>query len=679
MRFTDAVQAAYDAGARLFVQACGGRNLMGAVRQSLTDPGAATYVALTGDGPDDARTCLAALGELAVAGVDLDATKLVPEGTPLVTLEPSPLTPDSHWYPRVASRVPPRPTVPGLGAAEQPRTPGSPGVAALPDAPGPRRQEHSLDDVVTLLRQQLNLLQSLGVAAPGTDATASSLPQSGRGDSYHQVRARVYAEISAVSAFRADQLSDDLLIVQQLGLDSLTVAELTERLRRAFPQAAARITEGFLPPRPTVADAVELTAGLLGAGTGDAVPAIAPPAGPATVPAAAPAERRIEDFPELIALERRIASSRHNPYFLLHEGTLRDTTVIDGQQLISFSGYNYLGLSGHPTVIAAVKDAVDRYGTSVSASRFLSGERPLHRELEAELAALTGSQAAIALVSGHATNVTVIGHLVGPGDLILHDALAHDSILQGCTLSGARHRSFPHNDMAALDSLLHSVRGQFRRVLIVVEGVYSMDGDIVDLPALIEVKERHGAIVMIDEAHSIGVLGSNGGGVGEHFSVERQAVDLWSGTLPKSLAGCGGFVAGTQRVVDYLKYSAPGFVYSVGMTPANAAASLAAIRVMRDEPERLKRLRENAELFLSTARDAGIDTGGSDGTPVIPAIVKDSQKAVRLASALFDNGVSVNPILHPAVAEDLVRLRFFVTSEHTAEHIKYSVAAVAEQ
>lgn len=774
VQFADAARAAYEAGARVFVQVYGGRTLLGAVRHSLADPGAARYVALTGDEPDDTRTFLAALGELAVAGVDLDATALAPAGTPLVTLPPSPLAATSHWYPR----APTAPTVPGLEPRARPEQPpvevsdcrsapqslvkgtaadtvhgaGTP-LTTVPGSPfSPAmahtyRQDLPVQDVVTLLRQQLSLLQTFGGPTPVTNPSVSTSPlphphsqpwaqpsrligsgqpafvtadgpvqptvrpQAALGTDHEQVRAQVYAEISAVSAFPAEQLSDDMLIMQELGFDSLMVTELLERLRRAFPQVAENITEGSLPQQPTIAQTVESTAQLLGVvagstghgpaawgvgetvegstatshtvnghGRGVAAPVVTAPAPDAAAPnATVLVERRIEDFPELVEMERRIASSDRNPYFLLHEGTMRDTTSVDGQQLISFSGYNYLGLSGHPKVNAAVKEAVDRYGTSVSASRFLSGDRPLHRELEAELAALNGSEAAIALVSGHATNVTVIGHLMGPGDLILHDALAHDSILQGCTLSGARRRPFPHNDMAALDSLLRRVRGQFRRVLIVVEGVYSMDGDIVDLPALIEVKERHRALVLVDEAHSTGVLGDSGGGVGEYFNADRAAVDLWSGTLSKAFASCGGYVAGTRRVVDFLKFSLPGFVYSVGMTPANAAASLAAIQVMREEPERLKRLRENSDLFLSLAREAGIDTGDSRATPVIPAIIKGSDKAMRLAAALFDEGVSVNPIVHPAVAEELARLRFFITSEHTAEQIEYSVATLAKQ
>ena len=338
-----------------------------------------------------------------------------------------------------------------------------------------------------------------------------------------------------------------------------------------------------------------------------------------------------------------------NPYFLVNDGVTRDTSTIGGAEVVNFSSYNYLGMSGHPAVVSAVQDAVARYGSSCSASRVLSGEKPVHRELEAELAGLLGTEDAIALVSGHATNVTVIGHLLGEGDLVIHDSLAHDSILQGCALSGATRRPFPHNDHAALDALLTAIRSQYRRVLILIEGVYSQDGDIPDLPAMIAVKKKHQALMMIDEAHSIGVLGATGGGIGEHFAVDRDDVELWSGTMSKALAGCGGYVAGSAELIRFLKYTTPGFVYSVGMTPMNAAASLAAIRQMRAEPEALDRLRRNSRLFLQLATDAGIDTGDSKDTPVIPCIVGDSLRTLALSNALLRRGINVNPILYPAV------------------------------
>ncbi|WP_373682212.1 MULTISPECIES: aminotransferase class I/II-fold pyridoxal phosphate-dependent enzyme [Streptomyces] len=409
-------------------------------------------------------------------------------------------------------------------------------------------------------------------------------------------------------------------------------------------------------------------------------------------PAAAGPSRPVADrsetadvraFPEVLAsLERArtIASaSVHNPYFLQHEGTIRDTTRVGDHELISFSSYNYLGLSGHPAVSAAIADAVERYGSSVSAARILSGNRPLHEELDRGLAELVGAQAAVTLVSGHATNVTVIGHLMGAEDLILHDSLAHDSIIQGCRQSGAARQPFPHNDIAALDRILSQVRDRYRRVLIVVEGVYSMDGGTADLPALIAVKEKHGALLMVDEAHSIGVMGKTGGGMAEFSGVTPEDVDVWMGTLSKSLASCGGYVAGRHELIEHFRYTLPGFVFSAGLPPASTAAALAALRLIREEPERVTRLHDNSELFLRLAAEAGIDVGTSEGTPIVPAITGDSMKALQLSDRLYARGVSANPILHPAVEERLARLRFFITSEHTEEQITASVDILAEE
>ncbi|GAA1340673.1 hypothetical protein GCM10009635_53240 [Actinocatenispora thailandica] len=390
-------------------------------------------------------------------------------------------------------------------------------------------------------------------------------------------------------------------------------------------------------------------------------------------------EHGLADMPELAGHDEELARLGRNPYFLTHEGNARETTRIDGQELVSFSSYNYLGLSGHPQVNETVFEAVRRYGTSVSASRFLSGNRPLHDELEAELAALLGTEACLAMVSGHATNVSVIGHLVGPGDLIVHDELAHDSILQGCALSGATRRPFGHNDPAALAAVLGRHRPRHRRCLVVVEGVYSMDGDIAQLPELVAVKQKYGALLMVDEAHSIGTVGAHGGGIGEYFGIDRSTVDIWSGTLSKSLASCGGYVAGARGLIEYLRYTVPGFVYSVGMTPANTAAALGALRAMRAEPERLARLAANSRLFLDLARKAGIDTGTSQDSPVVPCIVGDSVRCLALCHALFDRGISVNPIMYPGVPEELARLRFFITSEHTTEQLERTVQIVAEE
>jgi 8-amino-7-oxononanoate synthase len=368
-----------------------------------------------------------------------------------------------------------------------------------------------------------------------------------------------------------------------------------------------------------------------------------------------------------------------NPYFLAHEGHAGAVTRIGGRELLNFSSYNYLGLSGDARVNDASKRAVDRYGTSVSASRLVAGERPLHAELERALAAVYGVDDCITFVSGHATNVSTIGCLFGPKDLIVHDTLIHNSVVQGARLSGAQQRSFAHNDPQALDALLARERGRYERVLVVLEGIYSMDGDFPDLPAFIEIKNRYRAFLMVDEAHSFGVLGATGRGIREHFGIDGAAVDIWMGTLSKTLAGCGGFIAGERALIDNLRFFAAGFVYSVGMAPALAAAALAALECMLAEPGRVQELQARGRLFLQLAQAAGIDTGHSSGNAVVPAITGSSLRAARLAQALFERGINVQPIIAPAVPDQSARLRFFISSLHSEAQIRDAVRLLAEE
>lgn len=392
---------------------------------------------------------------------------------------------------------------------------------------------------------------------------------------------------------------------------------------------------------------------------------------------------RFELYEPYKALRQRIhaveLSGIGNPYFNVHERVTGDTTVIDGRELINYSSYNYIGMSGHPDVTRAAQEAIARYGTSVSASRIASGEKPLHRELERAISEVIGTEDCIVYVGGHTTNVTTVGHLFGQGDLIIHDSLIHDSILQGITLSGAQRRPFPHDDVGALDRILGDIRKHYKRVLIAIEGVYSMDGDIPDLPAFIDVKKRHKAFLLVDEAHSMGVLGARGHGIREHFDVDAADVDLWMGTLSKSFASCGGYIAGSKPIVEYLKYTAPGFVYSVGISPPNAAASLEAIRALDREPWRVQRLHDNARLFLELAKGRGLDTGPSKDSAVIPIIVGGSYFAFMLSRELFKRGINVQPIIYPAVEEKLARLRFFLTSTHTEEQIRATIDAICEE
>ncbi|MBV9521800.1 MAG: aminotransferase class I/II-fold pyridoxal phosphate-dependent enzyme [Alphaproteobacteria bacterium] len=366
-----------------------------------------------------------------------------------------------------------------------------------------------------------------------------------------------------------------------------------------------------------------------------------------------------------------------NPYFRSIEGIAGATATIEGRSFINFASYNYLGLSGDPRVSEAAVDAIRRYGTSASASRLASGERPLHRALEAGLAELLGVADALVFVSGHATNVTVIGHLFGRKDLILHDALIHNSVMQGCLLSGAKRVSFPHNDWAAVDGILSEHRRHYERVLIVLEGVYSMDGDLPDLPRFLALRDRHKTFLMVDEAHALGVVGRTGRGLGEHFGLAPDAVDLWMGTLSKTLASCGGYIGGCQALVDYLRYTAPGFLFSVGLSPPDAASALAALRILRREPERVALVQARARLFLDLAAAAGLRTGCSHGSAVIPVIVGHSHAALGLSQALFEHGIFAQPIVHPAVTSGNARVRFFLTALHTEEQIAHTVACVS--
>jgi len=368
-----------------------------------------------------------------------------------------------------------------------------------------------------------------------------------------------------------------------------------------------------------------------------------------------------------------------DPFFRVHEGIAGAETVIGNRTYINFASYNYVGLNGHPDIAKAAKAAIDWYGTTVSASRPVSGERAIHLELERALAETHGTEDSVVLVGGHSTNVTVIGHLLGRNDVIVHDALIHNSIVQGAMLSGARRVPFPHLDHKAADRLLRDTRPRNGRALLVIEGHYSMDGDVPDLPAFIAAARRNHAWLMVDEAHALGVLGLRGFGIADRFGVDPTEVDIWMGTLSKSLVSCGGYIAGTKDLIDYLKLMAPGFVFSVGMAPPAAAAALAALEVLKREPERVRRLNNRAALFLQLAREGGLDVGSSIGASIVPVITGSSIRAGRLAQALFRRGINVQPILYPAVPERAARLRFFLTADHTEQQVRDSVTILLEE
>ncbi|MBP5935110.1 type I polyketide synthase [Streptomyces sp. LBUM 1476] len=729
VRFTDAVRTVADSGAAFLVQIYGGDTLLRMARRTQAGAGLG-LVPLTVSRADDGRALLTGLGRLAVAGAPVNTAPLFAGSAGrLLSLPPSPLATGVYTI-RTGAGRPQREAAERVvaaqvtGSAESVESVTAPLRSVIPSpvpATSHQNGEPRMSGLIEFLHAQVSLLQSFDPAAarvlplPATPvpvqeaapvAALAPVPAPAAAPSAaapvaapavpsvpEDVFGTVIDTITKVSAYPQDFLRSEHVFATDLGFDSIMLAELATRLRKQWPHLEVKAAE--MMEIASVGDLVRTVESRLG--TPSATPSVqrtvipspkaAPaPAAPAPAPVSAPDRRESADvrlFPEVRAsLERKAgleAAATVNPYFLRHEGTIRDTSRVGDHELISFSSYNYLGLSGHPEVADAIQEAVARYGSSVSAARILSGNRPLHDELDQGLAELVGAQDALSLVSGHATNVTVIGHLMGSEDLILHDALAHDSIIQGCRQSGAARQPFPHNDLVALDRILGHVRGNYRRVLIVVEGVYSMDGDTADLPALVAIKQKHDALLMVDEAHSIGVMGKTGGGMAQYSGVHPDDVDVWMGTLSKSLASCGGYIAGRHELIEHFRYTLPGFVFSAGLPPASTAAALTALRLMRKEPERVTRLHDNAALFLKLAGEAGVDVGTSSGTPIVPAITGDSTKALLLADRLYARGISANPILHPAVEERLARLRFFITSEHTEEQITESVRILAEE
>ncbi|HEY4297125.1 MAG TPA: aminotransferase class I/II-fold pyridoxal phosphate-dependent enzyme [Paraburkholderia sp.] len=365
--------------------------------------------------------------------------------------------------------------------------------------------------------------------------------------------------------------------------------------------------------------------------------------------------------------------------FREHVGVAGAEVELAGRRMINFSSYNYLDLSGDPRVQSAAKQAIDHYGTSTGSGRIIMGEIPLFGEFEKELADVLGVEDAVLGVSGYGTNVAAIGYLARKQDLVLYDELVHNSMLVGAKLSGARRFAFRHNDCDALERLLVEHRRNFERVLILTEGVFSMDGDIPDIPRLIEIKKRHHALLMVDEAHSMGVIGARGLGVVDHFGLNGADIDIHYASMSKAFATIGGYIAGRRELITMLKYYAPGLgLYIASPMPANAAAGLAALRIMRHEPQRAQRVVENAGYFRRQATQAGLNTGLSEGSGVIPVMLADAELALWMAARLFDHNIFTFPMIFPVVPRDAARLRFFINTAHTREQIDCTIRLLAE-
>jgi len=390
--------------------------------------------------------------------------------------------------------------------------------------------------------------------------------------------------------------------------------------------------------------------------------------------------KRFEDAPEYKTFMARFETldKSKNPYFIPHDSTLRDKSIINGKEVLNFGSYNYLGLSGHPQVSQAAIEAIQKLGTSASGSRLLAGEKTLHEELENELAAWKHTEAALVLVGGHSTNVTFVGNFCNERDLILYDVLSHNSIAQGIKLSRATSRLFPHNDYKAAREILMAMRDKFEKVLLIIEGVYSMDGDIAPVPEFVKLKKEFGLFLMVDEAHSSGVIGKNGGGVNEYFNLDPDDIDIRMGTLSKGLGTCGGYLAGKKSLIEYLKYTLPGFIFSVGFSPALAAATLESIRIIRKDNSLVQQLQENIHCFVSKAREKGFNLCKAGESAIVPILVGKDEDTFVLSAALLERGIFVPPAVYPAVPINMARLRFCLTSCHNKEQIDYTLEVLQE-
>jgi 8-amino-7-oxononanoate synthase len=535
-----------------------------------------------------------------------------------------------------------------------------------------------------------------------TSSFLQQLAQTNPNQQQHVLQSHIREQIAKVLGFSDPEDVDTQEKFADLGMDSLMAVEFKNNLQASFGNAIS-LTAAFDYPNVELLTAYLAQELLDGNVLATAlttidqspqqvttkIPTVKKPQTVAKSSATATTRNQIEIKPEYsqfkltpeylnLKQDLQRVEKLGNPFFSLHQGIAQDTIQLNERQLINYSSYNYLGMSGDPAVIAATQQAIAEYGTSVSASRVLSGERPIHLELEQEIADLIGTEAAIVYVGGHTTNVSTIGHLFDKQDLIICDALCHNSIREGCNLAGATIIDFPHNDTQALAEILNRERTKYQKVLIAIEGIYSTDGDLAPLPEIVALKQHYQTFLLVDEAHSIGVLGLSGGGIREHYHLPATDVDLWMGTLSKSFASCGGYIAGSNELIEYLKYTAPGFVFSVGMSPANTAAALAAIKLLKSEPERAIKLQSRAKFCLNLAKSKGLNTGYSNDSPVIPIIVGEPHKAVRLSQLLNQAGINVNPMVYPSVPYDAARLRFFITCLHTEAQIQQTIEALEE-
>lgn len=371
---------------------------------------------------------------------------------------------------------------------------------------------------------------------------------------------------------------------------------------------------------------------------------------------------------------REVMAAGFYPYFRVVESAQDPEVTVEGRRMVMLGSNNYLGLTNHPKVKEAAIAAVRKYGTGCAGSRFLNGTLDIHVELEQKLARFFRRDAALTFSTGYQTNLGIISALAGKGDVVVIDKLDHASIIDACRLSLAEVRKFRHNDMGSLERVLTECEG--RGKLVVVDGVYSMEGDIAPLPAIVRVCREHGARLMVDDAHGIGVLGETGRGTAEHFGLEKE-VDVIMGTYSKSLASIGGFAVADEGVIHYMKHHARPLIFSASPPPASVASVIAALDIVNQEPDRRERLWHNTDMMMTAFKEMGFDTGVA-ATPIIPLVMGEMDRAFMMWKVLGEAGVFVNPVVPPAVPPGRCLIRTSYMATHTDEMLGRVLAAVEE-
>jgi glycine C-acetyltransferase len=379
----------------------------------------------------------------------------------------------------------------------------------------------------------------------------------------------------------------------------------------------------------------------------------------------------------MAVLKQRVQLMRDHDFYFYNQpveeirGGAR--VLVNGRDMSMYASYSYLGLVGHPRINEAAKRAVDKFGTGTHGVRTLAGSLTLHRELEETIADFKHAEDAITYTSGYATNLTVISTLMGRGDYVLSDKLNHASIVDGCMMSGSEFRRFRHNDMDDLEKRLQQIPAGVTK-MVVADSVFSMDGDIIDLPRVVELCRKYGAYLMMDEAHSVGVLGATGRGIEEHFDM-IGAIDIKMGTLSKTIPSVGGYVAGKKELIDYLRHGSRAYIFSAALPPAQAAAAMEAFKVILDEPWRMEKLWKNTRQFIDGLKGMGFDTMLTE-TAIVPVLCGTDERAFALTQACQRQDVFVLPVVSPAVPEGLSRLRATVTAAHETDEIQYAMDVI---